>query len=601
MSEKDTIKSKKEHSKINDEITVDINFKKIIKKHYVIILILLFIVIGFNLRAYQIDHTPIGYHNAKENQYLPYAQFMYNADEWQDYFRTETFWGGSREKGYFTEYEFPFLPWSILIIWKLFGVKVWLARLIIIISSLACIPAIYMLTKELTKNVIEKGGQEFIGLTAALLFTIMPLAIFFGRNIQPESPALLAILIYTIFFIKWRDAYISKKPHTKLFFFFTLTTLVAILFKIPYGIGLVPLLFFVPWKTFMKDKKTLLKLATIFFIIIIILPVWSNFSKKMMPNAHTVGTANFGQSLAMVKMNFDHVIDGGLYREGRGIIRSFIIDNFTLNYVYLMLLGILCVFIHFYLTKKKRKNNQDLFKFTIGSITGIIIYVLMFSTKVKGHSYYQMPFIFFLVLMCAFAIWSIGKGISTPKIVINKKAFHIKYVAIILLIALLFFTYPQLEESKNRQFNTVFFGEDLAGDFIKQNSLEDERVLLAGVGTQNVGILWSAQRYGTHYHLKNLTKIKEMEDTLNFKWIVLYRDGIGSMQQDKEIWEHITTNYGVRQVGGIAPDAQNFNIIYITLEKGKTGTIEDLQQIVPVKAKTYELTNNKVNFYTITK
>jgi hypothetical protein len=92
-----------------------------------------------------------------------------------------------------------------------------------------------------------------------------------------------------------------------------------------------------------------------------------------------------------------------------------------------------------------------------------------------------------------------------------------------------------------------------------------------------------------------------MEDTLNFKWIVLYRDGIGSMQQDKEIWEHITTNYGVRQVGGIAPDAQNFNIIYITLEKGKTGTIEDLQQIVPVKAKTYELTNNKVNFYTITK
>ena len=280
MSEKVAVNSKKAEKAKNDEITIDINFKKLIKKHYIIIFLLLFIVVGFNLRAYQIDHTPIGYHNAKENQYLPYAQFMYNADEWQDYFRTETYWGGSREKGYFTEYEFPFLPWSILILWKLFGVKVWLARLVIILSSLACIPAIYVLTKELTSN-LKKADQEFIGLTAALLYTIMPLAIFFGRNIQPEAPALLAILIYSLFFIRWRNAYINKKPHTKLFILFTLTTLVAVLFKIPYGIGLVPLLFFVPWKTFMKDKKTFLKLAAIFFIIILILPVWSNITEDM--------------------------------------------------------------------------------------------------------------------------------------------------------------------------------------------------------------------------------------------------------------------------------------------------------------------------------
>lgn len=43
------------------------------KKNYVILLIVACMIFGFYLRSYHIDFPVIGYHNMKENQYIPYT------------------------------------------------------------------------------------------------------------------------------------------------------------------------------------------------------------------------------------------------------------------------------------------------------------------------------------------------------------------------------------------------------------------------------------------------------------------------------------------------------------------------------------------------
>src|SRR3989338_9114779 len=181
-----------------------------------VVLLLVFMLFGFYLRSYHMNFPVIGYHNMKENQYIPYTEFMYNADEFLDYFRTETYWIGSQQHGYFTQYEFPFIPWLILSLWWIFGVKLWAARLVIILFSLASIPMLYIVGKKLIDNIS-------LILTACFFFTIMPISIFFGRNVQPEAPAVFLILLGTYWFLCWRDDVLAAIYTYKRFFYFSLS------------------------------------------------------------------------------------------------------------------------------------------------------------------------------------------------------------------------------------------------------------------------------------------------------------------------------------------------------------------------------------------
>ncbi len=575
------------------EKEVAVDFQKVVpfcRKHWEVLLIVLFIIFGFYLRSYHMDFPVIGYHNMKENQYLPYTEFMYNADEFLDYFRTETYWIGHLEHGYFTQYEFPFIPWLILPLWFIFGIELWAARLVIILFSLASIPLLYLVGRKLTEN-------RILILTACFFFTIMPISVFFGRNVQPEAPGLFFILVGTYFFFCWREEVLANKFSYKHFLFFTLSFLLTILLKIPNGIGLVPLLFFVPYKHLFTQKKYFTYCTILFILLMSFFPLWVSFSKLVMPGAATVGTSGFSESFAEVRTNIGLTLSSSYWQEHYFGIRSFVLDNFTAWFFWLALLGIF--FACF-------KYKTVLGRFIVGSLVSVPLYVLFFADKVRGHAYYQFVFLPLVCFAAAYALFVLSD--SCRKILLQTSVKHTKIASsaffshgifITFFFIFLFLSFSAVTEATDRVFDVIYYGEDLAGDFINKHSDSTERVFIDGVFSQSVGILWHAHRYGLDETTANLTWFMELEQTRNFRWVVLYGPGIGTIQSKPEVWNYIQNTYNIRQIGLIMDNGQ-YAPYYFVLEKGGSFDVDGfVANKQPYLAKTYTTTQGTFSFYAL--
>ncbi len=549
-----------------------------------VVLLLAFMLFGFYLRSYHMDFPVIGYHNMKEAQYIPYTEFMYNADEVLDYFRTETYLAGSQQRGYFTQYEFPLLSWIILPLWWVFGVKLWAARFVIILFSLACIPLLYLVGKKLTDN-------HSLALIACFFFTIMPISVFFGRNVQPEAPAVFFILLGTYWFLCWRDDVLASVYYYTKFFYFSLSFLIAILLKIPNGIGLVPLLFLVPYKNLLLRKKYLCMLALLFFLLMAIFPIWVKFSQWTMPGATTVGTGGFSESFAEVRDNIIRTFTFSYWNEHYSGIRSFVLDNFTVWFFWLTVLAVV-----FGLLKHKTTTGL----FLIGSFFSLLLYILFFADKFRGHAYYQMVFLPFVCLGSAYALFVLAHILESYT---KKYSFHEKLVrgkvVFVLFAVLLFLSFADLTEATGRVFDVIYYGQDVAGDYIYRNSDPEDRVFIDGVFAQSSGLLWHAHRYGLDEISSNLTWVQEMENTLQFRWVVLYGPGIGTVQSKPDVWEYIQQNYEIQQIG-LIPEGDQLAPYYFVLEKGGVFDVDAfLVNKTPYLATTYTNSAGIVEFYAL--
>ena len=118
----------------------------------------------------------------------------------------------------------------ILLSWKSLDGSFVAARILIVLLSTLSIYMIYLVAKKLVKN-------EYIALLSALLFAILPLGVFFGRNIQPESPALFFLLLGTYFYLAWLD-----NSKTKSAVYSGLAFAVCGLFKYTFLIIFIPLI-----------------------------------------------------------------------------------------------------------------------------------------------------------------------------------------------------------------------------------------------------------------------------------------------------------------------------------------------------------------------
>ncbi len=574
-------KKESEEQKIHEIVLDSKNVFQFCRQYYVPLFLLSFMILGFYLRSSHLDFPVIGYHNMKENQYIPYTEFMYHADEFWDYFRTETYWIGTQEHGYFTQYEFPLIPWLILFFWKIFGIKLWAARLVIILFSIASIPLLYIVGKKLTRN-------TFILLAACLFFTIMPISVFFGRNVQPEAPGLFFILLATYWFFCWREEILLGKQHWKFFVFFAFSLLFAILLKVPNGIGLIPLLFFIPCKEIFPQKKFLFSYILLFIAIMVLFPLWVTFSKWVMPGAATVGTSGFEESFREVFHNIFLVFTADYWIQYYPALRSFVLDNFTAWFFWLTLMGIFFGFL-------KWKTSFGLF--LVGSFISVFVYLLSFADKIRGHAYYQFVFLPLVCFASAYALYILAHFFQSGIARFWKQAAIL--LPSLLVVLFLAGAYPSITDATSRVFDTIFYGEDVAGDFIYKNSNASERVFIDGVFSQSVGILWHSHRYGTDEITANLTLFQELEQTRNFRWVVLYSYGMSTIQTKPDVWEHIQKNYKIRQMGFIAQEEQLIPY-YFVLEKG--GTFDPDTFVAgkqPYLAQTYTATNGDILFYVI--
>ena len=102
-------------------------------------------------------------------------------------------WGGAA--GYL-EAEAPIIPAMVAVLYRVFGVHEWLARLVIIPFGVGLVWCVYRLT-------IALGGRESAGLAAAFLIAISPAMVFFGRILIPDTPMVFFTTLALLGFVEF--------------------------------------------------------------------------------------------------------------------------------------------------------------------------------------------------------------------------------------------------------------------------------------------------------------------------------------------------------------------------------------------------------------
>jgi len=528
------------------------------------IFLIFFVILGFYSRTYHLDFPPIGYHNMKENEYLSIALGHY---ERGDYLRrTLLIFGMDEGPGYFEEYpQMPLIPWVILILWKLFGIKLWLARLQIVIFSVLTIPFIYLLTKRLTNN-------EYLSMLSSFLYTIMPISVFFGRNIQPESPALFFSMFAIYFYLKWLDRFERKDC-----ILFSIGLGFVGLYKYTFLIILIPMLAIFPFKELI-DKKARMKIIkqSLYVAILGFFPwiAWLFISKAL-----NVKETVFGGTLPRVSLF--RIFTLSYWQEFWPAFSGYFRDNWTWYFFFFSIFGILLL-----LTKYKTRLG----KFTIAYAISVIPYSMILSDYIKAHSYYQMPFVPLVVISSAYFIYVVGDFLRQ---MIGWK--YIKYASLILILIAL----PSVNSSINVQYDTIFYGLDTAGAFIKEKSNPNERFFIAG-HAQSVGVCFSAMRRCAFIpEPENLSLFKFGEEKRNMSWIFIHGDyGMLKLQQMKETWKYVQENYRIEQIG-LFKTEKGFVPVYFVLRKGGTFNLTEMRTKPVILKKVYDTTKGPVNLYTI--
>jgi hypothetical protein len=146
-------------------------------------------------------------------------------------------------------------------------------------------------------------------------------------------------------------------------------------------------------------------------------------------------------------------------------------------------------------------------------------------------------------------------------------------------------------EARARQFDTQFFGLDIAGEYVKKHKLPGERIMHSG--HQAFGILWHADMKGTRGIPGNITHVIDAEKRLNASWLFVYQWDF-SLFQDASRWDYLSQNYRPVQMAMIPGQPTP---LYLLFRKGGSTNITALNEIVqgkPVLNRDYELTTGKV-------
>jgi 4-amino-4-deoxy-L-arabinose transferase-like glycosyltransferase len=402
---------------------------------------------------------------------------------------------------------------------------------------------------------------------SSLLMAIMPLAVFFSRNLQPESPAFFFMLLGNFLFLKYIFS-LDKKY----LFLGGIAFSLSWLYKFSFLLGIFPFIFCFPFKNILKQRKELLKTASVLFFSFLIIPLTILWLKH-------IGQWEF-QELNRVRLFEIFTLDYWI-KNGR-MIRWYLIDeNFGLIFTLLAILGILFAF------NKKQKSILEYY--IIGWTATIILYSMVFSDYINQHNYYQMPFLGLVCIAVTYAIENISKIIRN---LLKKDLFVYISCAILILAS------PFIYDSLKRMFGTVFIGQDVAGESLKEFTQPQERVFIY-THPQGYAIARYAQRYVGW--IDDLEEFKKNEDKWNIRYICFYPAEFIHLlaQKNPILFEYIKDNYHFKEAG-ITQQPQQ--VYYLILEKGKISNSEDFLKNLSGKIQLrsiYKLFGRYIFFYSL--
>jgi len=456
---------------------------------------------------------------------------------------------------------FPTSSIFVGLLFSLFGMKLWAARLLHIFFSLGGIFFFYLIMKRLYQ-------RDDLALVGALLFAINPLSVFFGRQVQLIGPALFFCLMGIYYYLSW-----IKKPSISYTFLFSIPLFLGIITKYTYVLFLVPLVVVFPWKTFLWKKH--------FKLFIFLGIIGLCFGSIVYTLSIQSGTLSSEVSTIKNIVVFDD--------DFQKIMKSYVADNFSIRGFWIFLAG----FVLFLCTFKKKQNQGNWFFLSYFLIA--LPWVVLLSFKLKGHNYHQFPLIPLFVFFVAYFFLFISNSL-TKLIIKNNKWFSVG-LSFILIFVILFS--PSVE-AKNRMFGTQFFGLDIAGDYVANHRVPGDRAMHSG--HQAYGFLWHANIKGTKGIPLEQEKMIFAENNLNASWIFLYNWDFGAVIDNPAIWPYINEHYGVAQIGFLRGPDQSIQPYYFLLRKNghiKYDDINSLFNTLPIQKKQYELPNQKVDFYYI--
>ena len=517
---------------------------------------------GFALRSYNLDFPSIGYHNMKENESLSIAQEMKNSNDFIK--RKVYFYNAFETDPAIKRYsELPLVPYQILLSWELFGENLWGGRLFNIIFAVLSILVIYFISLLLFSNVN-------LALFGASILAIMPLGVFFSRNLQAESPAFFFMLLGNLFYLRFASSF--KKYNL---FLAGLSFSFAWAYKPNFLFGLLPFVFCFPFKVILKNKKHILKHALAFFIpylLILVAILWLRH----------LGEWQFSLQLTFAKAAklFQFFSPSYWSHYGPNILWFSVAENYTAIFGILSLLGILLAFM---------KGNGLLNRYIIGWVLTIVPFGMLFSEQIYQQGFSQMPF---LGLVCVSSVYIISFISQTLSKFIKKGA------TVFLICATIAISIPFVYGSIYRMYATVFLGEDVAGETLKELTLPGERVFLF-THAQGYGIARYAQRYvGWPSNFKDF---KEKESKFNIRYICIYPlEYLASLESGSaELFNYIQSNYHLRELGMLEEPNR---LIYAVLEKGKGQNLKDALQNISGQIRPraiYKLFGRYIFFYAV--
>ncbi|MBD3203678.1 phospholipid carrier-dependent glycosyltransferase [Candidatus Woesearchaeota archaeon] len=419
------------------------NFLKDIKINYSFLILALILIFGFYLRSYHADYPVIGYHAWKEMHYLTEARN----------FAREGFF----KHGFFIPYKdiiqksdnpdsahsdtFPISSIITAIGFKMFGMKLKIARMISIFFSLGSVIFFYLIIKKLFDN-------NLMALLSAFLLTLNPLLVFFGRQVQLINPALFFCLGGVYFYLLWLDKFSWK--YTILFPFFLMLGIIS---KYSFAIFVFPMLGIFPFKKFVEKKlwpKFALVLANTLLLSLWIPYVFFIYQEP--------GSGSSTIASEVLKFNFNTILTDSFWTT----MVSYTADNYSLIGLLLAFLGFLAfeyvmiskvkdksikifkkiyffsvlivlgltilglilpiintanlmkilfytmaffiilgsvVLIYYYIIKD---NKETAYRFISSYTVGFLIYVVFMAFKMSGHNYHQYPIMPLLVFFMAY-------------------------------------------------------------------------------------------------------------------------------------------------------------------------------------------------------
>ena len=451
---------------------------------------------------------------------------------------------------------------------KIFGETLLAARMIGILCGLAAIYLMFQICKKMFK-------RDDIAIVAAALTAISPLFVFFSRNVQLVNPALLFMLLSWYFFLDWRESLALKKGIlTALFLMLSLLT------KYSFFLIAIPMLATIPKKVWKEvggaaKKFNLKKLKPylIYGALMLPVPAWYAYAKVLEAKSGmtTVSSSIFTADMA-----------GILSSSWWTAVKGYVADNYTMIGFIIAIVGLLLV----YFMKKDSFGN----KFTLWYAAGSVPWILMMVGQLGGHSYHQYPIAPLIIILMSYALVAVvtniagmvGKGVTRD---------YAKYG--LLLLAVILLLIPSVSAA-SRQFDVQFLGLDIAGEYIKDHSSPEDRIIFSR--GQSFGVLWHADRKGYGIPLPEADQIMAGE-AQGVKWILLYQWGLGTFQNPGSAG-YLQENYAPVQMGFMSNGEQT-QLVYILLKKGGSFTQESLQAFPNehgVDTKIYEFSKGYIEF-----